>query len=161
MNNTVKTQIVAYWKQRSSQERQLIVSLAVIIAVLIYCFALVGPLVKRVHLLEKKVPQLESLARNMRTSDRIKSNTVATRSGARDLRSHVLELLAHRKLDAPVRSISTNKVEIQLPEMPAIEALLTLYGLREGTHAQVNQLEIKQNPQNSSVNMIAELGYMQ
>jgi len=107
--------------------------------VLIYVL-LISSLQHRIASLQRKLPELllnsyEIAAGSKTTAPR------TTRSN--DLRSDVFKILADRGLQAELRALSTNQVEMRMPDQDAKTMFNSLNAVRLATSAHVLSIQIR------------------
>jgi type II secretory pathway component PulM len=134
----LQEQLLPWWQGRSVRERRLLAVWVAAVAVLALGFGVVAPLVQRIAVLEKRVPELERLLTRMRAQPpAVKGTAAAAPPSGEDLRSALYGQLAERKLSAELRALSPTRVEMRLPELPMQDALDLLDALRRQTGARV------------------------
>lgn len=130
--------LLPWWQGRSVRERRLLAAWVAAVAVLALGFGVVAPLVQRIAVLEKRIPELERLLTRMRAQPpAVKGTAAAAPPSGEDLRSALYGQLAERKLSAELRALSPTRVEMRLPELPMQDALDLLDALRRQTGARV------------------------
>ncbi|MDR2030888.1 MAG: type II secretion system protein M, partial [Azoarcus sp.] len=128
-------------------------------AALLLWFGVCAPLLQRVAVLERRIPELEMLLNRMRqpSSGEAAPGAAAQPSGE-DLRSALYGLLAERSLGAELRALSSARVEMRLPEMPVGDALDALDFLRRQTGARVAVFSARSDgAPGGAVRVVAEL----
>ena len=135
----LQEQLLPWWQGRSVRERRLLAVWVAAVAVLALGFGVVAPLVQRIAVLEKRVPELERLLTRMRAQPPAGKGAAAAAAppSGEDLRSALYGQLAERKLSAELRALSPTRVEMRLPELPMQDALDLLDALRRQTGARV------------------------
>ena len=134
----LQEQLLPWWQGRSVRERRLLAVWVAAVAVLALGFGVVAPLVQRIAVLEKRVPELERLLTRMRAQPpAVNGAAAAAPPSGEDLRSALYGQLAERKLSAELRALSPTRVEMRLPELPMQDALDLLDALRRQTGARV------------------------
>ncbi len=155
----MQARILQWWQARSNRERTILLAWGAVVALLLMWFGVVAPLNQRIATLEKRIPELETQLNRMRaqpTGSPSAARPAGTVDG--DLRSTLYGWLAERKLSAELRTLSSSRVEMRLPELPAKEALDVLDALRQeyGTRIAVVNLRGNAEP-GSAVRIVAEL----
>jgi len=128
-----------WWLERSRRERTMLSVWAAAVAVLGLWFGACAPLLQRIAILDRRVPELELQLNRMRTQPSAGKNAAATSvpQSGEDLRSVLYAQLAERKISAELRALSPTRVEMRLPQMPMRDALEILDALRGQTGARV------------------------
>ena len=154
----MKKQFQHFWQARSPTERTLLqIWSAVVLSVLLY-FTLISPLYHRIQQLENSIPQLENNLFAMRSQAApANAKQVSSHADSIDLRSAVFQFMGTQQLTADVRSISAERIELRLPEMPAENALRLLEKLRQETAARMRVMRMKNNTASETVQVVVEM----
>lgn len=154
----MKNQLEKFWQLRSRSERVLLLAWVIIVASTLIYFGLISPLYSRIARLEKNIPALETQLFAMR-SQPAPGNTrnLANSTAPVDLRSTVFRFLASQQLTADVRSVSADRIELRLPEMPAENALALLEKLRQETTARIATMSMKNSATGGPVQVVVEV----
>lgn len=129
-----------WWQERSGQERRILLLWVAVVAALALWFGVCAPLLQRIAVIERRVPELEMLLNRMRaqpSSGQSAAGEAAARQTGEDLRSVLYGQLAERSISAELRALSSVRVEMRLPEMPIGGALEALDALRQQTGVRV------------------------
>lgn len=152
-----KQKFEQFWNARTPSEQKFLQVWVVVIAAAAVYFLLLSPLSGRIGQLQKNVPKLESQLFAMR-SQPVPGGTRSGQAAPKgDLRSVLFQLLANKGVNVDLRSISAERVELRLPEMPATEALALADHLRQEAAARITILSIKKGAGNGFVQMIVEM----
>lgn len=151
-----KQKFEQFWSARSPKEQKLLQLWAGVIGIAAIYLLVISPLSARIGQLKKGIPQLESQLFAMRAQPMpgLRSGLAAVKG---DLRSVLFQLLANKKINVDVRSISAERVELRLPEMPVAEALALADDLRRDAAAKVAMLSLKKGSGNGLVQMVLEM----
>ncbi len=151
-----KQKFEQFWSTRSPKEQKLLQLWAGVIGIAAIYLLVISPLTSRIGQLKKSIPQLESQLFAMRSQPMQgpRSGQAAVKG---DLRSVLFQLLANKKINVDVRSISAERVELRLPEMPVAEALALADDLRRDAAAKVAMLSLKKGSGNGLVQMVLEM----
>ncbi len=154
----MKKQFEQFWHARSPSERKFLqVWIVVLLGALAY-FLLISPLSRRIGQLQKSIPVLESQLFAMRSQPATEgARRVSSAAASGDLRSTLFGQLAKQQINADLRSISADRVELRLPEMPAEKALGFLDKLRQEATARIVTLSIKNSATKGLVQIIIEM----
>jgi type II secretory pathway component PulM len=135
----IQQKLWQWWRERSERERRILAVWVAVVVALSLWFGAYAPLMQRIAVLERRVPELEMLLNRMRMQPSAGADTAtaAARQTGEDLRSVLYSQLAERSISAELRALSSARVEMRLPEMPMREALDVLDFLRRQTGARV------------------------
>ena len=152
----MRKKLSLWWFACSPRERTLLMVWTPVMLALLLWFAVVAPLSRRIDQLERRVPELESRLNAMRSqsrvdpvvgsSSRIGAGAAAGSRTAADLRSALFRALGDRKISAELRTLSSSRVEMRLPELPMKDALDLLVALRRETGARVVAFNASSEP---------------
>lgn len=146
-----------FWAARSVSERRLLLAWTVIVVAALAWFLAISPLGNRIGQLEKSIPQLEAQLFAMRAQPVQGGPARLTAAAAGDLRSAAFQTLADLKISADLRSISAERIELRLPEMPTEMALAALEKLRQDSAARIVNLTIKHSTAGGPVQVVLEM----
>ena len=151
-----KQKFEQFWSARSPKEQKLLQLWAGVIGIAAIYLLVISPLSARIGQLKKGIPQLESQLFAMRAQPMPgpRSGLAAVKG---DLRSVLFQLLANKKINVDVRSISAERVELRLPEMPTEMALAALEKLRQDSAARIVNLTIKHSTAGGPVQVVLEM----
>ena len=151
----MQEKLILLWQGRSRRERTILCAWGGIVVVLLLWFAVLSPLLQRIATLEKRVPVLEAQLNKMRARPAEHKRTQSAVNPANgDLRSTLFGLLAERKISAELRALSTERVEMRLPELPMGEVLELLDALRWETGTRVAVMNVKTEAATGSVSRV-------
>lgn len=134
-----QVQFEKFWAARNPRERWILMLGAGLLIVLVYVL-LISSLQQRIAGLQRKLPELllnsyEIAGGSKATAPR------AARSG--DLRSDVFKILADRGLQAELRPLSTNQVEMRMQDQDAKTMFNSLNAIRLAAGARVLSIQIR------------------
>jgi type II secretory pathway component PulM len=156
----IQQKLWQWWQERSAREHRILVVWVVAAALLLLWFGVCAPLIQRIAVLEKRVPELETLLNRMQarsSAGRSATGIVAQQSGE-DLRSVLYGQLAERAISAELRALSPTRVEMRLPEMPMKDALDVLDVMRQQTGARVAVFGLRSDGSSSgTAHVVVEL----
>jgi type II secretory pathway component PulM len=156
----IQQKLGQWWQERSAHERRILAVWAASVAALSLWFGACAPLMQRIAVLEKRVPELEMLLNRMRAQPAAGTGAVAAtaQQSGEDLRSALYGQLAERSISAELRALSPARVEMRLPEMPMREAIDVLDFLRRQTGARVAVFGARSDgPAGGPVRVVVEL----
>lgn len=133
-----QAQIERFWAARNLRERLMLGAGAAVLICAAYILA-VSSLQQRIASLQRKLPEL--LLSSYEIAGGSQAVPRAARSG--DLRSELFKILADRGLQAELRALSTDKVEMRLPEQDAKTLISSLNAIRLAAGARVQSLQIR------------------
>ena len=154
----MKARINLFWQNRSAREQKILCVWGLIVGGGLLYFGLLSPLQQNIARLQRSIPALEGQLFAMRAQPtRGIRNGQATVSNSGDLRSKLFQLLSARKSNADLRSLSAERVELRLPELPIADALALADSLRLDAQAPIVALSIKRDTPNSPALVVLEL----
>lgn len=154
----MKKRLAHFWLARTPSERKLLLLWSTAVLGALVYFALISPLYRRIQQLENTLPQLENQLFAMRSQPApVAGKQIAGNVENIDLRSAVFQFIGKQQLTADVRSISADRVELRLPEMPVGEALTLLEKLRQETAARIIVMRMKNNAARDAVQVVVEM----
>jgi len=134
-----QVQFEKFWAARNARERLILVVGAALLVVLIYVL-LISSLQQRITGLQRKLPEL--LLNSYEIAGGGKATAPRTaRSG--DLRSDVFKILADRGLQAELRALSTNQIEMRMQDQDAKTMFNSLNAIRLAASARVLSIQIR------------------
>lgn len=152
----MKAQFQSFWAARNPREQKVLIVWVATIVLASFYFGVLSPLMTRIPKLEKSLPRLEAQLFAMRAapgSGPIKAK--GTEDG--DLRSALFKALAARQINADLRSITPERVELRLPPLAIADALSLANALRQDAGAQAPSVSIKNEGGNGQVLLVMEL----
>lgn len=127
-----------FWRARAPREQLILMLGSAALLVGLYLLA-VGALQQRIGSLQKQAPEL--LLNSYEIASGGQANTAPVRGS--DLRSDLYKILAERNVEAELRALSPQQVEMRLPDQTAGALLGSLHTLRQAVGARVVSLQIR------------------
>lgn len=152
----MKAQLHSFWSARNPREQKVLIVWAATILLAGFYFGVLSPLMTRIPKLEKSLPRLEAQLFAMRAAPG--SGPVKNKGAEEgDLRSALFKALAARQINADLRSITPERVELRLPPLAIADALSLANALRQDAGAQAPSISIKNEAGNGQVLLVMEL----
>lgn len=149
----LQAQTERFWAARNARERIILISGGTALLIVIYVMSLIG-LQHRIAALQHKLPELLLNSYEIAAGARTEAPRT-THAG--DLRSDLFKILADRGLKAELRALSSNQVEVRLPDQDAKVLFNTLNTLRQAAGARVQSLQIRADQSASATGATAVL----
>ncbi|MBS1157100.1 MAG: Type secretion system protein [Proteobacteria bacterium] len=153
----MKARLIQFWQSRSLREQKILAVWGVLVGTVLLVFGLILPLQQQISRLQRSIPVLEGQLFAMRAQPTPGMRPSQAASAQGDLRSTLFQLLSTRKTAADLRSLSAERVELRLPELPINEALALADGLRQDADARITTLSIKRESANGPARVVLEM----
>lgn len=153
----MKARLLQFWQTRSPREQKILVVWGGLVGIMLLVFGLILPLQQQISRLQRSIPVLEGQLFAMRTQPAVGARPSQAANVQGDLRSTLFQLLSTKKTAADLRSLSAERVELRLPELPITEALALADGLRQDANARITTLSIKRESTNGPARVLLEM----
>lgn len=154
----MQQKIIQWWNTRPPREQFILRASGITLALMLCFGGVIAPLNARISTLEKRIPTLESQLTKMHVTQLpSKGKGHQSKEVSGDLRSQIFSLLSEKKVSAELRAVSSSKVEMRLPPMPAQEVMPLLSWLKDETGTRLNSVTIHSDQTPSTPRFIVEL----
>lgn len=149
--------LTQFWHARSPREQKILALWGALAGAALLVFGLILPLQQQIARLQRSIPLLESQLFAMRAQPTVGAHPGSAAKVQGDLRSSLFQLLSNQKTAADLRSLSAERVELRLPELPIAQALTLADSLRQDVRARITTLSIQHDSASGPARVVLEL----
>lgn len=138
--NKARTQAIQYWQARNRREQQTLIIGAIVLLIALYIFSLQG-IQARIQTLQKRLPELTLNSYEIAAGGRNAPSSPVKHD--EDLRSALFRILAEQGVQAELRGLSAERVEMHMAPRPGQSLINSLNTIRLAASARISSVQIR------------------